>query len=262
MEVVGAVEIDRFRRAVLKTHWPQTPLWDDVTTLTFSSAASRARTSRSRESSEESGPSEADFSSSLLSWQRHCGHRGSSSKTSLVSSLRTKVKISPSSSARYPNAGMVWGGECWTASISESPKRAAASTLSDILEAHAPQRFCLSAMAAASILRRAGAVGFRGKVRRDDLPPRLRRALLEIMAEGGPSSSRARPSGASPNRGRSMEKSGRTVSATPSTPRSGTRSQSMVVRKLTPTECERLQGFPDGWTIPDTRLLETPTPSP
>ena len=23
---------------------------------------------------------------------------------------------------------------------------------------------------------------------------------------------------------------------------------SMVVRRLTPTECERLQGFPDGWT--------------
>jgi DNA (cytosine-5)-methyltransferase 1 len=23
------------------------------------------------------------------------------------------------------------------------------------------------------------------------------------------------------------------------------------VRRLTPVECERLQGFPDGWTIPD-----------
>lgn len=24
--------------------------------------------------------------------------------------------------------------------------------------------------------------------------------------------------------------------------------QKMIVRRLTPTECERLQGFPDGWT--------------
>jgi DNA (cytosine-5)-methyltransferase 1 len=24
--------------------------------------------------------------------------------------------------------------------------------------------------------------------------------------------------------------------------------QGMAVRRLTPTECERLQGFPDGWT--------------
>jgi DNA (cytosine-5)-methyltransferase 1 len=26
--------------------------------------------------------------------------------------------------------------------------------------------------------------------------------------------------------------------------------QDQTVRRLTPTECERLQGFPDGWTIP------------
>jgi DNA (cytosine-5)-methyltransferase 1 len=33
------------------------------------------------------------------------------------------------------------------------------------------------------------------------------------------------------------------------------------VRRLTPTECERLQGFPDGWTIPDgTDWREHPKP--
>lgn len=31
----------------------------------------------------------------------------------------------------------------------------------------------------------------------------------------------------------------------------GLRSDQAGVRRLTPTECERLQGFPDGWTIPD-----------
>lgn len=34
----------------------------------------------------------------------------------------------------------------------------------------------------------------------------------------------------------------------------------MSVRRLTPTECETLQGFPKGWTVPDTVLLETPSP--
>lgn len=39
------------------------------------------------------------------------------------------------------------------------------------------------------------------------------------------------------------------------------------VRRLTPTECERLQGFPDGWTIPgrtvpDMQRWATPSPSP
>ena len=28
-------------------------------------------------------------------------------------------------------------------------------------------------------------------------------------------------------------------------------SSTAAVRRLTPTECERLQGFPDGWSIPD-----------
>jgi hypothetical protein len=36
----------------------------------------------------------------------------------------------------------------------------------------------------------------------------------------------------------------------------------MSVRRLTPTECEILQGFPKGWTLPGTELLETPLPSP
>lgn len=33
------------------------------------------------------------------------------------------------------------------------------------------------------------------------------------------------------------------------------------IRRLTPVECERLQGFPDGWTIPDdTPWQEHPKP--
>ena len=31
----------------------------------------------------------------------------------------------------------------------------------------------------------------------------------------------------------------------------GRRARQSVVRKLTPVECERLQGFPDGWTAVD-----------
>lgn len=33
----------------------------------------------------------------------------------------------------------------------------------------------------------------------------------------------------------------------------------MKIRRLTPTECERLQGFPDGWTegVSDTQRYKT-----
>lgn len=33
-----------------------------------------------------------------------------------------------------------------------------------------------------------------------------------------------------------------------------------TVRKLTPTECERLMGWPDGWTIPTRALMAVDTP--
>ena len=266
MEVVAMVEIDRFRRSVLKTRWPETPLWDDVETLKSLSEVFRAKTSRSPVNNCASEQDEADFSSSLLTWQRHCGRVGSSSKTSLASLLHAKVRSSPSSSTRYPNAGMVWRGVSWTASISEYPRHAVASILSGILEAHAHRRYCLRANAAASGLRRGGAVGFKGKVRRDDLTPPLRAALTRLAAGMESTSSREPLSDASQNPARSTEKSETMDSATPSTPLnvmlSPMTSRTMVVRKLTPTECERLQGFPDEWTIPDTRLLETPTPSP
>ena len=268
MQIVGAVEIDRWRRSVLKTHWPQTPLWDDVETLKFLSAVFRAKTFRSRENNGASEQDAADFSSSLLTWQRRYARPGSFSKTSLVSSLHTKVPTSPPSSTRYPNAGMVWRGAFWTASISESPNLAVASTLSGILEARVPPGYSLSAKAAASILKRAGVMGFRERMRRDELPSRLRQALERLKAGVGTESmsSREPPSGESPNPGHSTAKSELTVSATLSTPLnvmlSPMTSRTLVVRKLTPMECERLQGFPDGWTIPATRLLETPTPSP
>lgn len=34
--------------------------------------------------------------------------------------------------------------------------------------------------------------------------------------------------------------------------------ETLSVRRLTPTECERLQGMPDGWTVPDTPPVGTP----
>jgi DNA (cytosine-5)-methyltransferase 1 len=44
------------------------------------------------------------------------------------------------------------------------------------------------------------------------------------------------------------------------TPRNGQKVyDGMTIRRLTPTECERLQGFPDGWTLPlsDTQRYKT-----
>ena len=64
-----------------------------------------------------------------------------------------------------------WLGESWTLNTGVSPSAAAASSLSQILEANPHRKYFLSKTACLGILRRAEA---RGK----DLPPQLKDALM------------------------------------------------------------------------------------
>lgn len=67
-----------------------------------------------------------------------------------------------------------WPGEPWTLNTGESPSAVEESTLSQILEEDAPEKYSLSAKACAGILRRAER---RGK----ELPQMLREALEEAV---------------------------------------------------------------------------------
>jgi len=224
-----------------------------------------------------------------------------------------QARISISSSTRLPNAGMVWRGECWIASISEFPNDAAESTLSAILEAHVPQRFYLSAKAARGILRRAER---RGK----ELPSALMQALQAVATMGNqkpsspslktkgqkqgsrPTHDSLRPGAASQDRDTQpslkaeaeaenpepspyptceplmeMEKVASECLMSPLSKKAIQEKSAQAnkcghlrenvdrdgellasVRRLTPTECERLQAFPDGWTVVDMPPSETP----
>jgi len=100
----------------------------------------------------------------------------SSSRTYQVSSLATEDGTSVSSFAHWPNSGMAWAGACLTAKISESPNRAGASTLLDVIETgEVPQTYFLSPNAAKGMMRRADQMG------RTLFPP-LRKSL-EILAK-------------------------------------------------------------------------------
>jgi hypothetical protein len=66
-------------------------------------------------------------------------------------------------------------GGCTTLNTGECPSAENASTLSQILQANAPEKYYLSAKACAGILRRAEK---RGK----ELPGMLREALEEVVA--------------------------------------------------------------------------------
>ena len=66
-------------------------------------------------------------------------------------------------------------GESMTLNFGESPSDARESTLSQILDLNAPDKYCLSKKACLGILRRAES---RGKV----LPDMLREALMEVVS--------------------------------------------------------------------------------
>lgn len=143
---------------------------------------------------------------------------------------QTVAEISPSYSRRWPTSGFTTApGECWTADTSECPSGGDASTsLLDVIEADVPPRFYLSPRAAAGMLRRA-------EKRAVVLPGALATALAQLAA--------------SPED---------TENATTQKPKT-----SSQVRRLTPSECERLQGLPTGWTfVRSTRSPMAPVTPP
>ena len=71
-----------------------------------------------------------------------------------------------------------WPGESTTVNFGESPSVVRESTLSQILDLNAPEKYCLSPRACAGILRRAEK---RGKT----LPDMLRDALMEVVGSDG-----------------------------------------------------------------------------
>lgn len=185
-------------------------------------------------------------------------------------SMSTTAPSSRWSAASSATSGFTTSpGECWIAATSECPSDGdASSSLPDVLEADVHPRFSLSPKAAAGILRRAAK---RGRELPQALAEALRalasqhpdddkrttrmsldRSSLARQADGEETTTRL-PAGSS----RSSTPSDPTpdLAATPSAPSS--------VRRLTPTECERLQGFPDGWTwAPSTSEDETTEPRP
>lgn len=240
--------------------------------------------------------------------------------------LPIRAEISESFSHRWKNSGMVWRGECLTASISESPSDGVECSLSDVLEGRVHPKYFLSQKACQGILRRAEK---RGKM----LPTALENALRIAATKGTADSiqrlspqpldnrvqeaerpKRSSPSSTkSPEVGESREQTTKTISSMDEGAKSEQTNQMPqreqgeresekeaqcslsvqhptefstlrgfghgwqgqhwddaakvgMVRRLTPTECERLQGFPDGWTClctsvptpPDTAHSETP----
>jgi len=235
--------------------------------LISSAEGSPAKTSQLPESEPDSQANDQDSSSRQPeSLTLFSGTEAGFSLRMFPDSFPHKAEeISESFSRRWPNSGfMTSPGECWTVDTSECRSDGGvSSSLPDVLEADVPPRFYLSQKAAAGILRRAER---RGKA----LPEHLESALRELSGqaatrdEADPTTSTGKgrsslppspPSGEREAEGQ-QEMSARTLSQDRSPADTGKAStqpltmEQSSVRRLTPTECERLQGFPDGWTVP------------
>lgn len=146
-----------------------------------------------------------------------------------------------------------WCGELTTRNTGECPNAVVVSRLSQILEETPHPKYNLTAKACQGILRRAER---RGK----DLPKLLKQVLLMQSASGGAVTAEEKArmgtggnqvpltyqmNGFGDYRVGEVASSCKQRDFKDSTDLAIT---NMVVRRLTPMECERLQGFPDGWT--------------
>lgn len=207
--------------------------------------------------------------------------------------LATDGNLRASASA-HPTDGHV-PGECWTRNGSESPNDVAVCSLSDILMPNAPERYYLSRRAARGILRRCEKRGrtlpialtvaleaLAGrKIKRRSYhvskAPQLdeNRKPDHNEAIGDTTANRSHcnvtrstlPHTRSEQTNETQAKGRGTMSLTPSRPKDSTQAKTgpdeerpLLVRRLTPIECESLQGFPEGWTVADTAGSETPSP--
>lgn len=186
-------------------------------------------------------------------------------KTSQAYGPRLKAWILGSSSGAWPRSGTLSATLNWTPNTTAYRNDADASSLSAILEEEpVPERYWLTPTAASGILTRAAE-------RNVSLPTELRQALESLSAstpnkiQSPPSGSAARSGGRSGKVSLSTAwdyQSRRIVDSQEVSPplqaQQGKRGQQngvatrtpegLLLRRYTPLETERLQGFPDGWT--------------
>jgi site-specific DNA-cytosine methylase len=189
---------------------------------------------------------EAGYSGRLQDLWKKRKANTSSSKTSLVCYPVTKEKILESSSGLWPTSGILSAGVCLMLNTSEYPSEGAEYSLLESVVKTQPnqQKYYLTAKAAEGVLRRS-----------PSLPEKLRQAFENVVAhktqEEDVSDSTLLFEATRVSDTRFYDKYSPTVATYWGT--GGARVPYVVnkqepIRRLTPVECERLQGFPDNWT--------------
>ena len=123
-----------------------------------------------------------DWQDTMSVWLRNCASRGCSGKTCPEPFQLREEPTSGPSSPHLTNSGTVWRGRCLTLSGLEWRSGGSACFLSDVLETgEVPDRYFLSPVACAGILRRAAA---RGKEMHPGLKAALERGASRMTSSG------------------------------------------------------------------------------
>ena len=137
----------------------------------------------------------------------------------------------------WTEAGIVFRGECLTLNFSEHPRDVEESSLSEVLDQLVPLRFFLTTEHLQSLLDRATA-------RKKPLPPDLERAIKNqiCILFNTPLLEESIQQGRNQKDFVMTKKLGRLIQEA---------AQMLSVRRMTPSEYEKLQGFPVDWTLVD-----------
>lgn len=258
MICLGQIEKMKYALRILNRHWSNVPKHTDIST--FCAAVGLVRTIQSQVAERVMRVKKAVSGPSFDDSRNYSGLTGLSGRMCPDFSLSTMGKTFGELYPTSMRLGIVWRGQCWTPSHSAFPKGGGGYSLSRVLETSAPPKYYLSRRAMAGILRRSLKSNQSGYVFRQETgpeeTPRLKPLSLiqlwRLIMDGLPSGDLVTKAISSPHT--LSQQTFEDVLATSRT--------KILLRKLTPTEKERLQGFPEGWTLPEGLSLATPSLCP
>ena len=257
---IGQIEIMPYALKVLKKHWQKVPKHTDI--LTFCVQDSLVKVLQSLGKEKDLNTKELD---SGEKWSEVCdylSHNGFLEKMFPGFYPLMKAETFQKLSATCKKSGMAYHGEYLTVNSSESPNDVVDSSLSDVLEECVHQRYCLSRKAVEGIIRRTKKWGGAGYVflqeMGKDKTRRMKRLSLTqlesmVMEEVHHSNLTVRTSLPQRSELKNQQTEFKGMSHKPLGQRQEVTlpsyGKTLILRKMTPKEKERLQGLPEDWTL-------------
>jgi site-specific DNA-cytosine methylase len=239
MECIWQVEKMPFALSILQRHWPKVPKHTDISTFCVEDGHVRTIQSLAHEKVIKAKEVACSLNTDVSS--NYSDLDGLSQKMFPDFSLSTVAKISGGSYPTWIRSGIAYHGMCWTPRTLALHNNEKELSLLEVLETSVPQKYYLSKKATIGIIRRAQKDGRSAHVLLQEQDKRgerrLRRFSLQLSEL------------------QKVVKGLRDISLTQlqqdNVELKDGQGREIILRKLTPLEKERLQGFPMNWTHPE-----------